>query len=57
MKTNQYFTKVVADADGSSQSLLKRAFHYSAQVTVKPTFYSAKLIAYESESTESVQCT
>lgn len=49
--------KVFADAHGSSQSLLKRAFRYSAQVTVKPKFYSAELIAYESESKESVQCT
>lgn len=49
--------KVFADAHGSSQSLLKRAFRYSTQVTVKPKFYSAELIAYESESKESVQCT
>lgn len=49
--------QVFADAHGSSQSLLKRAFRYSAQVTVKPKFYSAELIAYESESKESVQCT
>lgn len=56
-EVNNKRPKVFADAHGSSQSLLKRAFRYSAQVTVKPKFYSAELIAYESESMESVQCT
>lgn len=56
-EVNNKRPKVFADAHGSSQSLLKRAFRYSAQVTVKPKFYSAELIAYESESKESVQCT
>lgn len=56
-EVNNKRPKVFADTHGSSQSLLKRAFRYSAQVTVKPKFYSAELIAYESESKESVQCT
>ena len=56
-EVNNKRPKVFADAHGSSQSLLKRAFHYSAQVTVKPKFYSAELIAYEGESKESVQYT
>lgn len=56
-EVNNKRPKMFADAHGSSQSLLKRAFRYSAQVTVKPKFYSAELIAYESESKESVQCT
>ena len=56
-EVNNKRPKVFADAHGSSQSLLKRAFRYSAQVTVKPKFYGAELIAYESESKESVQCT
>lgn len=48
-EVNNKRPKVFADAHGSSQSLLKRAFRYSTQVTVKPKFYSAELIAYESE--------
>ena len=46
LKTNRYFRNVVADAHGSSQSLLKRAFHYSAQVTVKPTFYIFTVLSW-----------